>query len=587
MHTGRSRVSFPLLVALLVAVAACSAPTPSQPTRQQQPNAPQAQGPRTTKSLTLGITSGVQAMSVLGAPTTSGGWHSLNEVHSNGLITSDVGSRRAVGRLAERVPAIDDGSISVLPDGRMRVIFHLRNGVTWQDGTPFTSRTLAFSHRLNSDPGIPSSQRDAMNRIESVEAPDDYTFTINYKEPYYLGASLGVRFFWPLPEHILGPAYERYLVSRNADDVVNDPYWTSGYTHLGPFRLTSFDPSDGLTLEAYDGYFLGRPKVDVVRIRTFSDENTLFSNLLANSVDMFPDIALASELGFQLKDRWESGGGGTVHVKGGITWFLAPQWRQAVQTEPANLDPRVRAALYHALDREALSEGLQAGHPEFAAWSMLPPGDALYDSTKDAMRRYAYDPDRSKALLTETGWTAGPDGIMRNSVDGRRFHNAMWTTPGRDREIAAFSSYWRRIGLEVDEFVVPAAQVRNLEYRAQYPNWESTAQGAGDAILGRMDGPPATAETRWVGERGGFDDPRAAELLARFRSSLSPTAQAQGMKAISDYVADTLPFLIIYYLPDHVGARKGVKAFDDVEGGAEAAQPYGTYSRNSHLWDIQ
>src|SRR5262249_53314975 len=158
--------------------------------------------------------------------------------------------------------------------------------------------------------------------------------------------------------------------SKNADDMINLPYWTSEYVHLGPFRVTSFDPAEGLVLQAYDKYFLGKPKVDVVRLRSFSEQNTLYTNLLSGTVDMFPDIALNAELGYQLKALWEGNAQGVVYARQGITWFLAPQWRPAFQSEPANLDPKVRAALYRALDREALSEALQGGHPELAAWSM-------------------------------------------------------------------------------------------------------------------------------------------------------------------------------------------------------------------------
>ena len=58
------------------------------------------------------------------------------------------------------------------------------------------------------------------------------------------------------------------------------------------------------------------------------------------------------------------------------------------------------------------------------------------------------------------------------------------------------------------------------------------------------------------------------------------------MKAVGDYVASELPFLILFYLPDHLGVRAGVKALDDSDGGAEGAQPYGTYTRNALLWDM-
>jgi peptide/nickel transport system substrate-binding protein len=575
--------SFALLVTLTL--AACAGPT----TRGPGGGAGDQPSTRTggTKTITLGFTAGVQSMSIMGATTTAGGWQSLNETHSNGLVTSDVNTRRPVPRLASRLPSLDDESIALLPDGRMRVTYPLRTDVTWQDGARFTAQDLVFSYKVNSDPGLPSSQRDVINQVDSVEAPDDATFVLFFKVPYYIAGTMGVRPFWPHPQHLLGAAYDRYQESRNADDFINHAYWTHEYVHLGPFRLTEFDPGEGITLGAYDGYFLGRPKVDIVKLRSFSDQNTLFSNLLSHTVDAFPDIALSAELGYQLKDRWESSGQGTVHAKQGITWFLAPQWRPAFQTEPANLDPRVRAALYHALDRVALSDALQGGHPELAAWSMLPPGDQHYEATRDALRPYAFDQDRSRAMLRDLGWTPGGDGILRHAFDGRRFHNQIWTTPGRDREVAAFAAYWRQIGLEVDEFNVPAAQVRNLEYRATYPSWESSAQGSSDAILGRMDPPPSSAATRWVGERGGFEDPRAWDLVARYRASLSERDQSQAMKAISDYVASELPFLILYYVPDHVGVRKGVKAFEDHEGGAEGARPFGTYTRNAHLWEVQ
>ena len=583
---SRIRWGLPLLLAL--AVVACSAPPgPARPPGGGDTPGSGGQQSGRSKTITVGFTAGVQAMSIMGATTTSGGWQSLNEIHSNGLVTSDTSSRRAVPRLASQVPTLDDGTIALLPDGRMRVTYHLRNDVTWQDGVPFTAQDLVFSYQLNSDPGIPSIQRDAINQMDSAEAPDDYTFVITFKSPYYIGGTLGIRPFWPHPKHLVGPAFESYQVSKNADDVINLPYWSSEYVHLGPFRVTSFDPGEGLVLQAYDRYFLGRPKVDTVRLRSFNDQNTLFSNLLAGSVDIFPDIALSAELGYQLKGIWEGNGQGTVHARQGITWFLAPQWRPSVQTEPANLDPKVRGALYQALDREALSDALQGGHPELAAWSMLPPGDQFYEVTKDTLRRYAYNPDQARSLLRDAGWTPGSDGILRHSSDGRRFQNSIWTTPGRDREIAAFADYWRRIGLEVEEHGVPAAQVRNLEYRAGYPSWESSAQGSGDAILGRMDPPPASAATRWVGERGGFSDPRAYDLTARYRRSLSEREQAEAMRAINEYVVNELPFLILYYLPDHLGVRKGVNAYGDVEGGAEGARPYGTYTRNAHLWDVQ
>ncbi len=296
---------------------------------------------------------------------------------------------------------------------------------------------------------------------------------------------------------------------------------------------------------------------------------------------MFSDSSLNTELGAQLKERWEAEGRGTVHPRAGATYFLSPQWRPAVQIEPANLDARVRQALYQAIDREALSELVQP------AWSILPPGDRLYEATKDGLRRYPYDPGRSRVILQEVGWTPGPDGIMRNNSDGRRFQNTLSTVAsGRLWEVAAYSDAWRRIGIDAQEQQVPAAQSRNLEYRAQFPSWEVTSAGQGDSMFSRLEGPAASAANRWSGNRGGYEDPAAQRLLSAYYASISEREQFRAMRDIADFIATDLPLLITYYNTDHIGVRAGVRALDDVSGGQHSSRPYGTYTRNAHLWDV-
>jgi peptide/nickel transport system substrate-binding protein len=574
--SSRLRVSAFVLVALLG--VACA--TPASP---QRPGAERdvATSLR-TKQVTIGVTGMVNAMSIMGASVVLGGWHTVNDVHSAGLITSDFTTQKPIGRLAERPPTLDDGTIAMLPDGRMRVEFRLRPEITWQDGTPFSAQDLVFTHRLLSDSGIPSSLRPVIPLIDAVEAPNDQVFVIYYKGAYYRGGTLGVREFWPQPRHLLQPAYERYLASQNADEFVNLPYWTSEYVHLGPFRLTAFEPGEGMTFAAYPGYFLGRPKLDVIRVRTFDDPSVLFTNLLAGTVDLHTDLALSSDLGYQLKQLWESSGEGTVYVRQGVTRMLAPQWRSGVQIEPAIFDPRVRSALYRAIDREAFAER------DVPAWSLLPPGDALYEATRDSFRIYPYEPDRARAILREIGWTTDADGALRNTTDGRRFRTAISVPVGAfAAEMPIYASYWRSIGIEVDEHAVSGALLRNEEARSLYPGWEASSSGPGESVIGRLDGPAASAQTRWVGNRGGYEDPQADALLRRYRTSLSDRDQFEAMQALSQFVTNELPILVTYFIGDHVGKRKRLQALDDIAGGANpGAPPFGTYTRNAHLWDV-
>ena len=58
-------------------------------------------------------------------------------------------------------------------------------------------------------------------------------------------------------------------------------------------------------------------------------------------------------------------------------------------------------------------------------------------------------------------------------------------------------------------------------------------------------------------------------------------------QAISDFVVSELPYMPFMLTADNIGFRKGVVALDDFAGGAGAGAPYGSYTRNSYLWDVR
>jgi ABC-type transport system substrate-binding protein len=152
--------------------------------------------------------------------------------------------------------------------------------------------------------------------------------------------------------------------------------------------------------------------------------------------------------------------------------------------------------------------------------------------------------------------------------------------------VATYADAWRRLGIEVEELQQPATRSRDLEYRASFPSWEATSAGQGDSILARLQGPAASAQNRWSGNRGGYEDPTAQQLIAKYYTSIAEPEQFQAMREVAEFIASELPFLIFYFSTHHTGARTGVRALDDVAGGQQSSRPYGTYSRNAHLWDV-
>ncbi len=557
-----------------LALAAC-APA-SAPRADARAAPPQRQG---TKTVSVGISTDVPAMSIMGTSGIGGGWAALNEVHSQGMITADRDARRPVPRLATQVPSFDSGSMELLPDGRMRTLYQLRRDVTWHDGAPFTANDMVFSFEVNADRNLPFLSREAIQQIESVDAPDDYTVAIIWKAPYYQADSLGLRALWPHPRHILEEPYR--TMDRQA--FTNLPYWTNEYVHLGPFRLTEFRPGEFITFSAYDGFFLGRPKLDRIVARIVNDKNTLYASTLAGAVDMVMDISLNPDQGFKLKDEWEASGRGVVHIGTGATRFLSPQFDAQVQQQPAILEPLVRQALAYGLDRRAITEVVQAGHGELVANSLLPPGDRNYEAVKDSFARYVHDPARAKAMLSEAGWNAGADGILVGP-DGRRFTTALWTTEGWDNEIAVIADFWKQIGVAAEERIT----VGGTEVGTKYPGFQTAVVGWGDSVLGRIDSRVASSQqNNFSGSnRGNYRSAQLDDMIDRYRQSVAERDQAQAVKQIADFVTEEVPIVLLYFNPTRPAVRTGVRALDDFRGGAEATQPFGTFSRNAHEWDV-
>src|SRR5581483_9840744 len=225
-------------VAAVGLLLACASAQPGQTASRQGEQPSTAAAPPALKTIVVGIRNDIQGFSLMAGDTTAGGWQSAQEIAAQGLITSDRDSRNPVPRIAAKVPSFDDHSIEILPDGRMKTVYPLRKDVTWHDGVPFTAADLLFSFELAMDSSVPKPALTAISQMDSVEAPDDYTFVVYWKRPYYLGDALGLRAFWPVPKHILEEPY------RSLDRLAftNLPYWTSEFVHVGPFRVQEVKP---------------------------------------------------------------------------------------------------------------------------------------------------------------------------------------------------------------------------------------------------------------------------------------------------------------------------------------------------------
>src|SRR5688572_19210569 len=321
--------------------------------------------------------------------------------------------------LAEDVPAIERGTWRLTDGGGMETTFRLRAGAVWHDGTPFTADDVVFTWQAIMNPDLPATERTPERLIDSMEAVDQRTVLMRWKEIYILANEYPLE---PLPRHLLEP-----LIERDPNAFANATYWSQAWVGLGPYRLAEWAPGSHLVGQAFPQYVLGEPKIQRVFVHFIPDANQAVARFLAGALDLTLGSLIRVEEGVILKEQLAARGEGTVVTRpeGGIR-LVDFQYREPLI--PPARDVRVRRALYHAIDRTLLIDVLQSGLVE-PAHMVLAPGDPAFRPAEATVTRYPYDAARSLQLLAEAGWNRGGDGVLRN-VSGERFDLGVRVTEG-------------------------------------------------------------------------------------------------------------------------------------------------------------
>lgn len=545
---------------------------PSKPDRPG-PGPPQAGEPKT---ITIAARDPVRGFAPWNVGSTGGGTLSLVELHSNALVSVDA-QGNLEPRLAARLPSFDDGTIVVLPDGRMRATWALRPGVRWQDGTPFTADDVVLGWQVSAHPEIPVQRSPNILQIESITAADPNTAVITWRTTYFKSFHLGARDHLPLPAHILGDAFQ---ADRAAFQVL--PYWTSDYLHLGAFRLVDFGLGENLVFHRFDDYFRGRPRVDRIVVRIIGDENAVLSNLLAGAVDIVAEGAMSEAISTRLRDQWAPSGEGKVVQRHGNWRFAAIQLNPEL-AQPGDLrDLRVRRALLLAIDRDALREVILPGFSDTSGDSFMPRTDPRAPLVGQPFARYRYDPATAARELAEAGWRRGVDGAL-STARAEPARMALRGVGGDPQEVSVIAQDWRQLGMEIAEEQTPRALLRDPEYLATFTGAEVTALSRGDTVVRRADSRlRPTPQNRFTGTNSGhYVNPAMDGLIDRLYATISERDQAPLLREIGDIFAADLPVLPLYFGVVLASVRRGVRAFEDFAGTETPSFP----SRNAHLWE--
>ena len=292
---------------------------------------------------------------------TADGWSIVHAIYDTPVQYDDFGNLQMLA--AESIAYPDDLTMTIRVQGTHR--FH--------DGTPLTAESIkvGYDHLMASDSQIKGN----FTTIESVEVVDDITARLHLTVPSpWLPAQIAV---WLA---CLSPS------SASVGTVADAPVGS------GPYRFVSWERGSEIVLESNPDYPAespkGRPIARRVRYRFVGDPSTRVADLLSGTAGIVRAVPVD-----QVASVTDGGAQVITQPLSGTAFIRIP-----TDAEPFT-DPRVRLALNHAVDVQAIIDALLGGNGRRLANLFVPNGLGFDDS----LATHAYDPDLARNLLTQAG----------------------------------------------------------------------------------------------------------------------------------------------------------------------------------------
>lgn len=451
-------------------------------------------------------------------------------------------------------------SWEVSDDGKTYT-FHLRDGVTFHDGTTFDAAAVKYNFdRMESGTAARVMGNAAVNDLigpyESAEVIDDLTVALHFSEPY-------PSFLDAVSSHfmcIVSPA----AVEKWGDEFGKHPVGT------GAFIFVEWEP-DHLTLARNPDYNWAPPfmehqgpaYVDQVIHRFVEEAGTRAAMLESGEAQVLSRPSVDDAMRLLNDPNYVV----SIGYAGGLPHGYFPNSGKY----PTN-DIRVRQALLYATNKELMTETLWNNFhkPAYGPLARSTPG---YNPAVEGM--YPYDPEKAKALLEEAGWTVGDDGI-RVDKDGNRLHLVVESIihPEMSQAYEFQQALMKDVGIEFEIVTMDSAAVNDI-CSAGEPNicplYFGFTDPSGLAIM--FDSKNAGTGFNW----GQIKDPKLDEMLAQGRTEPDDAARAEIYDEIQMYIMEQA-----YWVPINEWAMAHIHPVN-----VQGVQPSYKEARFAYVYDAR
>jgi peptide/nickel transport system substrate-binding protein len=371
-----------------------------------------------------------------------------------------IADRLKEGRRDDDIGAEPDCPPAVLID------FKLRQGVTFSDGAPFSADDVVFTYEWTMNPKVDAPRdRQALDRMKSVEKVNDYEVVFKFKVPYYQS------FITAVGMNILSKKFYGAYTPEQFNDSVGLLFGT------GPYRLaspTDWKPQPGkIELFRNERYWGLAPSFDRLVFYQIEQDSTnlvMYGNGELDIVGLFPQQYRS------VKDKPEFMDHSNTLIYGSpLAGYMYIGWNENRAGKPTIFaDKRVRQAMTMLTDRQGICQNIYLGYAAPA------PGPFAAQSPQHDpnLVDWKYDPDQAKALLKEAGFEDRNGAGVLSRADGTRLSFKL-RYPSKnettDRIMQYIKDGYARAGVDMEldpaDWTIVDQQLKNHDFDAVSLGW--------------------------------------------------------------------------------------------------------------------
>jgi peptide/nickel transport system substrate-binding protein len=424
-------LSISLLVTLSVMLTACGPAAtevpPAEPPAGQGPTqVPMAEEPTQTQAPVEGaepVTMHVGIDYIWDTANPTYGWYNYalrNLIYDTLIENTDIDKFEP--GLAESWTVSDDGLVWT---------FDIRDGVTFHDGTPCTAEDIAWSLNWTIEMEVETFSFYLAN-FEEIVALDPHTLQVTLAEPVGNMESALLIYTWILPRSVWeGMTYDEIMEFEDLSAGIG----------TGPYKLTEWQESEYLILDANEDYWRGKPAIDRIVYHEYAAEDVMVQALLNGEIDLIQEVPASGVDALMGVDNIEV----LVLPSLFIDELIINSHENGTQPESLN-DLQVRLAMEYAFDRQQI---INVGYLGYGvpATTVLPLSMGEFHNSD--IQPIPFDPAEGNRILDEAGYLDSDGDGVREDPQGNPLEYRLYASDDPDyaRVLEVVSDGFAEIGI--------------------------------------------------------------------------------------------------------------------------------------------